>query len=127
MKKKLTSTVDFTVTGEKFDIIFNLDTQIAKTVPCPKEKKMIEYYRSTKYQSHNNPSNTYISVLYNCVQKLMFKYKLDLIKKYVIEGSKLLDFGSGLGKFSIYADKTYETHAVAVSYTHLTLPTNREV
>ena len=73
---------------------------------------MIEYYRSTKYQSHNNPSNTYISVLYNCVQKLMFKYKLDLIKKYVIEGSKLLDFGSGLGKFSIYADKTYETHAV---------------
>ena len=112
MKKKLVSTIDFTVTGEKFDIIFNLDTKIAKTVPCPKEEKLVNYYRSTKYHSHNKPSGLFISFLYNCVQKFMFKNKLDLIKKYVKEGSKLLDFGSGLGKFLIHADKIYETYAV---------------
>ena len=112
MKKKLVSTIDFTVTGEKFDVILNLDTEIAKTVPCPKKKKMSDYYRSTKYHSHNKPTNLFISFLYNCVQKFMFKNKLDLIKKYVKEGSKLLDFGSGLGKFLIHADKIYETYAV---------------
>ena len=112
MKKKLVSTIDFTVTGEKFDIIFNLDTKIAKTVPCPKEEKLVNYYRSTKYHSHNKPSGLFISFLYNCVQKLMFKNKIDLIKKYVTEGSKLLDFGSGLGKFPVFANKTYETQAV---------------
>ena len=112
MKKKLVSTIDFTVTGEKFDIIFNLDTKIAKTVPYPNEEKLVKYYRSTKYHSHNKPSALIISFLYNCVQKLMFKNKIDLIKKYVTEGSKLLDFGSGLGKFSIFANKTFETQAV---------------
>ena len=112
MKKKLVSTFDFTVTGEKFDIIFNIETKIAKTVPCPKEEKMVEYYRSTKYHSHNKPSNLFISFLYNCVQKIMFKNKVDLIKKYVSEGSKLLDFGSGLGKFPIFANKIYKIQAV---------------
>lgn len=112
MKKKWVSTIDFTVSGEKFDIIFNTETEIAKTVPCPKEEKMVDYYRSTKYHSHNKPSELLISFLYNCVQKLMFKNKLDLIKKYVKEGSKLLDFGSGLGKFPIFINKIYETQAV---------------
>ena len=73
MKKKLVSTIDFTVTGVKFDVILNFDTEIAKTVPCPKKKKMADYYRSTKYHSHNKPSELLISFLYNCVQKFMFK------------------------------------------------------
>tara|TARA_B100000963_G_scaffold110440_1_gene96134 strand:- start:41661 stop:42494 length:834 start_codon:yes stop_codon:yes gene_type:complete len=112
MKKKLLSTIDFIVTGQKFDVVLNLDTEIAKTVPYPKEEKMLNYYRSTKYHSHNKPSKPLISFLYNCVQRLMFKNKLDLIKKYVTVGSRLLDFGSGLGGFPVYANKTYETYAV---------------
>ena len=112
MKKKLVSTIDFIVTGEKFDVVLDLDTEVAQTVPCPNEEKMLDYYRSTKYHSHNKPSGFLISSLYNFVQKVMFKNKLDLIKKYVKEGSRLLDFGSGLGRFPIYANKIYKTYAV---------------
>ena len=112
MKKKLVSTIDFIVTGEKFDVVLDLETEVAQTVPYPNEEKMVDYYRSTKYHSHNKPSSLLISSLYNYVQKVMFKNKIDLIKKYVKEGSILLDFGSGLGRFPIYANKTYKTYAV---------------
>ena len=36
----------------------------------------------------------------------------EAIKKYVKEGSRLLDFGSGLGRFPIYANKINKTYAV---------------
>ena len=122
MKKKLVSTIDFIVTGEKFDVVLDLDTEVAQTVPYPNEEKMVDYYRSTKYHSHNKPSGFLISSLYNFVQKVMFKNKLDLIKKYVKEGTRLLDFGSGLGRFPIYANKIYKTYAVEpITYNQILL------
>ena len=53
-KKRLASPKDALVSGESFELLLDLDTQIAKTHPFPDENKLPSYYQHEDYISHGN-------------------------------------------------------------------------
>ena len=71
---------------------------------------------------------TYYKLLYKNRNEKEARLFIDNIlnKINIKPKSKILDLACGMGRHSIYlSEKGFDV--VAVSYTHLTLPTNREV
>tara|TARA_B100000963_G_scaffold245470_1_gene214927 strand:- start:8956 stop:9807 length:852 start_codon:yes stop_codon:yes gene_type:complete len=94
---------DHLVSGEYFDITWNKSRTIAKT-NIKNIKDMSLYYESSNYDSFKNTPKSGLDIIYFLVQKIMFRYKLFLIRIY-LKGSKILDYGAGSCKFAAYLSK----------------------
>jgi len=93
----LAKTKDYLVTGDSFEVLLDLQTQIAETVPAPSSEKLAQYYDSSEYISHGNQKRGWIDHLYAFVQRIMLKQKERWLSKYVKESKRYLDFGCGTG------------------------------
>ena len=62
------------------------------------------YYNSSNYDSFKNTSKGGLDIIYFLIQKIMFRYKLFLIRIY-LKGNRILDYGAGSGKFAAYLSK----------------------
>ena len=94
---------DHLVSGEYFDITWNKSRTIAKT-HIENIKDISLYYKSSNYDSFKNTPKSSLDIIYFLVQKIMFRYKLFLIRIY-LKGNKILDYGAGSGKFAAYLSK----------------------
>ena len=64
--------------------------------PRPDINEISSYYNHLSYTPHKNSD----SFLYRIAQFLSFKWKIRIISKYFNKSKKVLDFGSGSGKFT---------------------------
>jgi len=89
---------DYTVSGEKFNIISCKDCNFKFTNPRPEDSKLGAYYKSEEYISHSDTKKGVVSKLYHAVRNYTLKGKLKLISRYVSRGT-ILDYGCGTGMF----------------------------
>ena len=89
---------DFTVSNEKFDVVFNEKFQCLETTPQPALEKLGSYYESEKYISHTDASKSFVDQLYQIVKKFTLQKKVKLVKK-ITPGTSILDVGCGTGDF----------------------------
>jgi 2-polyprenyl-3-methyl-5-hydroxy-6-metoxy-1,4-benzoquinol methylase len=89
---------DHLVSSKEFKIVWNKEKQMAQTL-IPEGTSLSSYYNSERYHSHKNKNTSNKDRIYSFVQNLMFRFKRHLIKRYST-GSKLLDYGTGVGNFS---------------------------
>ena len=102
---------DHVVSGEYFDITWNKSRTIAKT-NIENIKDISLYYKSSNYDSFKNTPKSSLDIIYFLVQKMMFRYKLFLIRIY-LNGNKILDYGAGSYKFASYlSKKNFKTSAL---------------
>ena len=94
---------DHLVSGEYFDITWNESRTIAKT-NIENIKDVSSYYDSTNYDSFKNTAKGGLDIIYFLIQKIMFRYKLLLIRIY-LKGNRVLDYGAGSGKFAEFLSK----------------------
>ncbi len=90
---------DYTVSQEKFDLIFNEELDMLETYPQPEIGKLGVYYESEDYISHTDSKKSFIDKLYQIVKSYSLKRKLRLINSSSIDGKLLLDVGCGTGDF----------------------------
>ncbi|MCF4100644.1 class I SAM-dependent methyltransferase [Gillisia sp. M10.2A] len=90
---------DFTVSGEKFDLLLDVEKEMLVTSPKPDLEKLPEYYRSESYISHTDSKSSFTDKLYHLVKERMLLKKLKWINKKNPEKGSLLDIGAGTGDF----------------------------
>ena len=107
-KKKLFHVKDHLVSGEVFELSWNQEKKRAET-NLTDNKQLSKYYHSDNYDSHKKKKNGIIDLLYFGVQKVMFKFKENLLVIHK-SGNRILDYGSGVGSFAQYlSNKGYKT------------------
>lgn len=89
---------DYTVSNEKFDLVYNEDLECLETLPQPSLEKLGSYYESEDYISHTDASVSLVDRLYQIVKKFTLHSKLKLVQKCT-SGKALLDVGCGTGDF----------------------------
>lgn len=106
---------DFIVTKEKFNIVSCKKCGLWQTFPYPPPDKISKYYESKEYISHSDKKETFFDKLYHLVRKYTIIQKLNLIKKYVPQGT-ILDYGCGTGYFlEICKKNNFETFGVEIN------------
>ena len=105
---------DHLVSGEYFDITWNESKTIAKT-NIENIKDVSSYYDSSNYDSFKNTAKGGLDIIYFLIQKIMFRYKLFLIRIY-LKGNRVLDYGAGSGKFAAYLSKKNFNTSVVEPY-----------
>jgi len=99
-KKKIYLTCkDYTVSNEKFELIYNSKFEMLETYPQPKLDKLASYYESSTYISHTDSKKTFIDKIYQLVKKYTLKNKLKLVNSFKSPEKKILDVGCGTGDF----------------------------
>lgn len=96
---------DYSVTGEKFDLIYDREKDMLQTYPRPDLNEISRYYISEDYISHTDSKKTLLEKLYYYVKRYMLKKKLNWINKKFPSKGKLLDIGAGTGDFLVEAKK----------------------
>ena len=105
---------DHLVSGEYFEIIWNESRTIAKT-NIENIKDISLYYNSSNYDSFKNTAKGTLDIIYFLIQKIMFRYKLFLLRIY-LKGNRILDYGAGSGKFAAYLSKKKFNTSVVEPY-----------
>ncbi len=97
--EKYITTKDFLVSKESFDLVYDFNLELLKTVPQPKAEELSKYYESQDYISHTDQKKDLFSKTYQLVKKwsLQKKNKLIFIQNKGI--GSLLDVGAGTGDF----------------------------
>ena len=90
---------DYSVSGEKFQLLHNLDLDMLETHPQPKLEKLSEYYKSEDYISHTDTKRNLFERVYRIVRKVALKNKINLINSFNTDAKDLLDIGCGTGDF----------------------------
>jgi 2-polyprenyl-3-methyl-5-hydroxy-6-metoxy-1,4-benzoquinol methylase len=90
---------DYSVSGETFQLIHNLELDMLETYPQPKEEDLPEYYKTEDYISHTDSKRNLFEKVYHLVRSISLKRKLKLIESRVSNQKKLLDVGCGTGDF----------------------------
>ena len=114
-KQKLFCAKDYLVSGESFEVYWDNERKRAETKVKDKNK-LFNYYQSDNYDSHKKDRSGFIDFLYFASQKVMFKYKENILIKHD-PGKKVLDYGSGIGMFASYlSNKGYNTYLIEPFY-----------
>ena len=90
---------DYSVSGEEFELIQNLEYGFLETTPQPALDKLHEYYESEDYISHTDSQRNLFEKVYHLVRTISLKKKLKLINSFTLENKSLLDIGCGTGDF----------------------------
>lgn len=98
-KQKVLTCQDFTVTNQKFDLVYNNELDMLETFPQPKVEELALYYESSEYISHTDAKKSFTDKLYQVVKKFTLNKKLKLINSFETEHKNLLDIGCGTGDF----------------------------
>lgn len=96
---KILTCQDFTVTNQKFDLVYNNELDMLETFPQPKVEDLALYYESSTYISHTDAKESLTDKLYQAVKKFTLNKKLKLINSFETEQKNLLDIGCGTGDF----------------------------
>jgi len=100
VKEKFSITVkDYSVSGEEFQLIENLEFGYLETTPQPSLENLSSYYESEDYISHTNAKRNLFEKTYHIIRNISLKRKLKLINSFQPEEKKLLDIGCGTGAF----------------------------
>ena len=91
-KQKLFCAKDHLVSGESFEVYWDNERKRAETKVKDKNK-LFNYYQSDNYDSHKKERSGIIDFLYFASQKVMFKYKENILIKHD-PGKKVLDYGA---------------------------------
>jgi 2-polyprenyl-3-methyl-5-hydroxy-6-metoxy-1,4-benzoquinol methylase len=98
--KPLTSSKDYTVSGEIFFIEVCQNCQTAFTQNMPDGKEIIRYYQSENYISHSNTRKGIINTIYHYVREYMLGKKQQLVNTISKKTTgTALDIGCGTGYF----------------------------
>ncbi|WP_372754057.1 class I SAM-dependent methyltransferase [Mariniflexile sp.] len=90
---------DYSVSGEVFDLVENMEYGFLETIPQPNPDKLSDYYKSEDYISHTNSKRNLFEKVYHLVRRISVNQKLSLITKYSSSTKILLDVGCGTGDF----------------------------
>ena len=90
---------DFTVSNEVFELQFHKEIDMLITSPQPKKEDLGAYYKSEKYISHTDASDSFIDKVYQSVKKIAIKGKVKSIHNFKNDTKSLLDIGCGTGEF----------------------------
>ncbi len=100
VSKKFTA-VDYTATGETFDVFECAACGMRFTQNAPLEQNAGKYYHSPDYISHSDTRKGIVNRIYHYVRSVMLRRKAKLVADVLgkTEG-KLLDIGAGTGYFA---------------------------
>lgn len=98
---------DHFLTGEKFELRETNIKGILKTYPVPTD--LSRYYKSEKYISHHQDSNSLKERIYKFFQHFNLNYKRNTIAKEIGINVKILDYGCGAGEFVKFIENEYTT------------------
>lgn len=90
---------DYTVSNQKFDLVYNKELEMLETFPQPKEEDLGNYYESETYISHTDSNKSILDKVYQIVKKYTLNKKLKLINSFKTKDKYLLDVGCGTGDF----------------------------
>ncbi len=90
---------DHSISGEKFELIHNLELDMLETRPQPSVEKLPDYYNSEDYISHTDNKRNLFEKGYHFIKQMSLKRKVKLIEPFASEEKTLLDFGCGTGDF----------------------------
>lgn len=96
---------DYTVSNEKFELIYDEQFEMLVTTPQPKKEKLGSYYESEDYISHTDSKKSFIDRIYQIVKGYTLNKKLALINSFQTEHKNLLDIGCGTGDFLVNCKK----------------------
>jgi len=96
---------DHSVSGERFDLVYNQEFDMLETYPQPSPEKLPNYYQSEDYISHTDSKRNLFEKAYHFVKSISLKRKLKLINSVASDGKSLLDVGCGTGDFLQFALK----------------------
>lgn len=98
-KNYFLSCKDYTVSNQKFDLLYNKQFSMLETFPKPKEDELAFYYESENYISHTDTRKSIIEKLYQIVKNYTLNSKLKLINSFNTKQKNILDVGCGTGDF----------------------------
>lgn len=98
---------DHFLTQEDFELIPTQTEGVLSTYPVP--KNLDSYYASDKYISHHQDSNSLKERVYKIFQNYNLNYKDKILKKYLVPGASVLDYGCGAGQFLKFIQKDFNT------------------
>jgi len=113
LKREILTCKDYTVSSEKFNLVYNEEFDMLETSPQPKLENLGSYYESEDYISHTDSNKSFTDKLYQIVKGYSLNKKLKLINSFNTEGKKLLDVGCGTGEFLLNC-KNNEWNVVGV-------------
>lgn len=90
---------DYTVSSQKFDLLYNAELEMLTTFPQPKGAELASFYESSDYISHTDSTASFTDKLYQIVKGHALKNKLKLVNSFQTEERNLLDVGCGTGEF----------------------------
>ncbi|WP_299121264.1 class I SAM-dependent methyltransferase [uncultured Winogradskyella sp.] len=90
---------DHSVSGEKFQLLYNKELDMLETFPQPETHKLSDYYNSQDYISHTDSQRNILEYVYHKVREISLNKKLRLINSFSSESKNLLDIGCGTGDF----------------------------
>jgi len=93
------SCIDYTVSGEKFNLLKDSEADFLITSPRPLAKDLMAYYENDNYISHTDKKNTLFDKIYQKVRFYTTKSKVKKISKIKINIKNILDVGCGTGDF----------------------------
>lgn len=94
---------DHSVSGEEFELRYNLKLKMLETFPQPTEENLGSYYKSEDYISHTDSKRNLLENVYHHVRKIALRKKLRLINSFESDSKNLLDVGCGTGDFIKFA------------------------
>lgn len=119
---------DHTVSGKKFDLLFNNNYDMLLTSPQPSEHELPEFYKSKNYISHTDSKKKFTDKLYQVIKKKMLLRKLKWINDEGKTSGNLLDIGAGTGDFLLAAkNKGWNTSGVEPNPDAFALAENKGV
>lgn len=95
--KPYLKTIDFSVSQESFELLY--DSELEMLVTHPKPKDVNPYYDSEVYISHTDSKASLTDRLYQKVKQYSLKKKIQLIDNQLHKSKKVLDYGAGTGDF----------------------------
>lgn len=96
---------DHSVSGEEFQLLYNVDYDMLITSPKPNDDVLGKYYESKDYISHTDAKRSLFEKLYHVVKSYSLRKKVKLISRLNNGPGELLDIGAGTGDFLVEAKK----------------------